>query len=67
MYLHCRICVDALLQLLGARPLPSGLPRSLLNKQMPEVAITPQQLGEMSEVIAHALKEITDNLKPSNR
>ena len=34
---------------------------------MAEVAITPAQFGEMSEVVTHALKEITDNLKPSNR
>ncbi|XP_023348276.1 telomere-associated protein RIF1, partial [Eurytemora carolleeae] len=62
-----RVCVDSLVQLFGARPLPQTLPRPLLSKPLPEVAITPQQFGELSEIILNALEEITENIKYSNR
>lgn len=42
-----RVCLDALVQLFGPRPLPQGLSRSTLSvsRQLTEVAVTPQQVS----------------------
>jgi len=60
-------CLDALVQIISARPLSSGLPKSLLNGILPVPVFTSDQVVEYADQIFHAVLEATSLVKPSNR